>query len=265
MGRCPVIGMNMSLASIADEDRWELQAPLTYVDAVMGAGGLPLFIPPYEDPAMIRQLVPFLDGFLFIGGDDYHPDHYGGHPQPDNELVPERRDRFDMALAQWILEKTVLPVFGICGGHQLIAIARGGALVQDIKKEWPAPAGISPILHAKRERSKTNHADFRHTVEIKADSLVAGIVKASSENQLDTNSFHHQGVHPEKPGRDFMVSAWTADGVVEAIEPSTDSKWAGTGRFVLGVQWHPERMQDEEPQRRLFRALIAAAASRRRP
>ena len=263
-GKHPVIGLNMSLAPIADEDRWELQAPLTYVDAVTGAGGLPLFLPPYTEAAMIREIVPRLDGFLFIGGDDYHPEHYQGRPQPEHELVPERRDRFDVALAGWILEETTLPVFGICGGHQLLAIARGGALVQDIKRDWPCPADISPIPHAKNDRSDANKSGFRHPVEVKPGSRVAGIVNVAPGCRLDTNSFHHQAVDPEKPGQDFVVAARTADGIVEAIEPAPDSQWAKTGRFVLGVQWHPERMQDEEPQRHLFTALITAARQRRK-
>jgi putative glutamine amidotransferase len=264
MGKHPVIGLNMSLEFIEGENRWELQTPLTYVDAVMGAGGLPLLIPPYGEPAMIREMIPMLDGIVFIGGNDYRPDYYGGHAQPEGELIPERRDRFDLALAKWILKETALPVFGICGGHQLLAIAQGGVLIQDIKTEWPSPEGISPILHAKRERSKADQGNFRHSVGIKTGSLVAGIVKTPSGERLDTNSFHHQAVHPDTPGRNFMVSAWTADGIVEAIEPSLDSTWARSGRFVLGVQWHPERMQDEKPQRRLFSALVAAAGQHKR-
>jgi putative glutamine amidotransferase len=76
---------------------------------------------------------------------------------------------------------------------------------------------------------------------------------------LMVNSTHHQAVNPERLGRFLRASAWSPDGVIEAIEPSEDSPWTRSGRFVLGVQWHPERMQDDEPQRNIFRALIRAA------
>lgn len=264
MERRPVIGLNMSLEAIENEDRWELQVPVTYIDAVTGAGGLPLCIPPFEDPALIPEILPLLDGMMFIGGNDYFPQHYGGHAQPAKELVPERRDRFDMTLAKQILQATSLPILAVCGGHQLIAIAQGGALVQDIRTEWSTPTGVPTTPHAKPERPKATTKDFRHLVTTKTGSLVSRIINASPESGVETNSFHHQAVHPEKPGSNFMVSAWTSDNIVEAIEPSPDSPWARNQRFVLGIQWHPERMQDEEPHRRLFQALVAAAMQQKR-
>ncbi|MDD5170406.1 MAG: gamma-glutamyl-gamma-aminobutyrate hydrolase family protein [Syntrophales bacterium] len=265
MKKHPVIGLNMSLEAVRDEDRWELQMPLTYIDAVTGAGGLPVCIPPFMDLGVIPELSQLLDGIVFIGGDDYLPQHYGGHAQPEKELMPERRDHFDLALAKWALQETDLPVLGVCGGHQLISIAQGGALVQDIQKEWTAPKGVPPLPHAKTERPGASAFDFRHLVVMNKGSLVARTTKAPPESWVETNSFHHQAVKPEKPGKDLMVSAWTADGVVEAIEPAAGSAWARSGRFVLGVQWHPERSQDEEPHRRIFLALVAAAGKYKRP
>ena len=264
MDRRPVIGLNMSLVAVKGEDRWELQTPLTYVDAVAGAGGLPLLIPPYEEPAWIQELPMLLDGIVFIGGDDYRPDHYGGHPQPEKELMAERRDRFDLALAAWFLEKTALPVFGICGGQQLLAIAQGGALIQDIQTEWAGSAGLPPFPHSGKDRPGHTRDAYRHMVAMKPDSLIAGIIGAPTDLHVGTNSFHHQAVQPDRPGRNFLVSAWTADGIVEAIEPAPDSAWARDGRFILGVQWHPERMQEEKLQRRLFAALAAAAVEHQR-
>ena len=210
------------------------------------------------------EIVSLLDGILFIGGEDYHPRNYGGHPQPERELMSDRRDRFDMDLAKWVLQNTKLPVLGVCGGHQLIAIAQGGMLVQDIRTEWSMSKGVPSLPHAKAERPEPGAADFRHRVEMKADSLVARVTKPSPEAWLETNSFHHQSILPGKPGRDLIVSAWSSDGVVEAIEPTADSAWSRSGRFVLGVQWHPERSQEEEPHRRIFQALIAAAGAFKR-
>lgn len=249
----------MSLEAIADEDRWEVQVPMTYIDAVTGAGGLPLLIPPVEDLSVLPDLAAVMDGIILIGGEDYRPYHYGGHPQPEQELVPERRDRFDLALARWVLQDTHLPVLAICGGHQLLALAQGGALVQDIQTEWSPPAGTVPLPHAKRDRPKADRATYRHSVATKPGSLIADIIQTPPGETLETNSFHHQAVHPESSGRDLAVTAWTADGIVEAIEPEISSLWKHQGRFILGVQWHPERMQDEEPHRRLFQALVTAS------
>jgi putative glutamine amidotransferase len=259
----PLIGMNMSLARSTEEGCGEALAPLAYIDAIEGAGGIPLCIPPFDDIDAIRAILPFLKGFLFIGGGDYLPRRYGGHPQPEHELVDARRDRFDFALTGIILEETDLPVLGICGGHQLLAIARGGALIQDIQMEWVPPQGKPPLPHAKDERHSPEAASFLHALTIREGSLVAQATGSTPLAGLPVNSFHHQAVRPESVGAGLCASAWSADGIIEALEPTPDSAWSRSGRFLLGVQWHPERMQDQPPQRRLFRSLIEAAAGRR--
>ena len=239
-------------------EKYGLLVPVSYIDAVTGAGGVPLCLPPCDDFAMVHALLPIVKGIVLIGGDDYWPDHFGGHPQPEDELMPKRRDRFDLELAKWALHKTALPILGICGGHQLISIVQGGALIQDIGTEWAVPAGTSRIAHSKKERGDED-PDFRHPVQLEKSSLVARAVNMPAGGLLMTNSSHHQAVHPGKIGADLSVSAWSQDGVIEAIEPVEGSSWALSGRFILGVQWHPEQMQDEEPQKNIFRALIEAA------
>jgi len=273
----------------------EALAPLAYIDAIEGAGGIPLCIPPYEDHGKIRRILPFLKGFLFIGGADYHPEHYGGHPQPEEELVHPRRDHFDVALAKFILEETDLPVLGICGGCQLLSIARGGALIQDIGTEWSAPAGVLTLPHSRQDRENQRPIaeagkrrgrrqsekaggmagkgpatvrvegkedfSFLHPVRFTPHSLVARATGTATGAMLATNSFHHQAIHPDRIGKYLIASAWSADGIIEAIEPASDSPWAASNRFVLGLQWHPERMQDEAPHRQPFWALVKAAAN----
>ncbi|HQG34655.1 MAG TPA: gamma-glutamyl-gamma-aminobutyrate hydrolase family protein [Syntrophales bacterium] len=296
--RPPVIGLNMSLEGGAlPGTAGRLHIALDYVDAVAAAGGVPICIPPCEDHRRIRTILPLLKGFLLIGGDDYQPAHYGGHPQPPEELMPLRRDRFDIALARLILEETELPVLGICGGHQLLAIARGGALIQDIGTEWRPPEGGPPLPHSGRDRARHTGDDgasapfpgpppppspgaaagrgaaavpggchpthgkggYLHSVRFAPASLAARAAGVPPGKTLATNSFHHQAVHPERVGRDLAASAWSSDGIIEAVEAAPGSSWAATGRFVLGVQWHPERLPDEEPHRRLFRSLVRAA------
>ena len=162
-------------------------------------------------------------------------------------------------LARRILRNTNLPVLGICGGHQLICISQGGSLIQDIKTEWPPPQGQTTLPHSKNDRHGAQKNRFRHSVRIKPGSLIAHVINAPTSEMLSTNSSHHQAVDPRQPGLDLCATAWTEDGIVEAIEPSPDSVWSRTGRLVLGVQWHPEQLQNEKPHRNLFMALVTAA------
>ncbi len=254
----PRIGLNMSMDLIDKYEKYGLLVPVSYVDAVAGAGGVPLCLPPCDDFTVIRDLMPVIDAIVLIGGDDYWPDHFAGHPQPEDQLMPRRRDRFDLELARWALRETSIPVLGICGGHQLLSIVQGGALVQDIKTEWKVPQGSSYIPHSKKERGD-DEIDFRHPVRLEKGSLAARAVNMPGGGLLMTNSSHHQAVHPRKIGMHLCASAWTQDGVIEAIEPSEGSPWAASGRFILGIQWQPERMQEEEQHRNIFRALIEAA------
>jgi putative glutamine amidotransferase len=262
MDSLPVIGLNMSVRSPSGDDPGEALTPLGYIDAIAGAGGIPLCLPPYEDYRQIREIMPFLKGFLFIGGADYRPEHYGGRPQPKEELMHPRRDHFDIALAGIILEETALPVLGICGGCQLLAIARGGALIQDIGTEWTMTED-PPLPHSRQEREKQGKdpSIFRHPVRFTPHSLAARATGTPPGAILATNSFHHQAIHPDRIGKDLIASAWSPDGIIEAIEPAPGSPWAGRGRFILGLQWHPERMQNEAPHRQPFLALVKAAAN----
>ena len=193
--------------------------------------------------------------FCLIGGDDYHPDCFGGHPQPAGELMHRRRHEFDLLLAECLLEKSSKPVLGVCGGHQLISLARGGALVQDLASEWQSThKQASTLQHSGTERKGTPQAGtvYRHIVNVAPDSLLARLVGGK---KVLTNSFHHQGVRPDRIGTGLVASAWAPDGVIEAIE-GTDP-----GRFILGVQWHPERLAGEAPHKALFDALVKAAKS----
>lgn len=259
MKRKPIIGLNMSIDLIDKYEKFGMLVPVSYVDAVTGAGGTPVCFPPYTDISMFKQVLPLLGGVLFIGGDDYRPEHYGGHLQPARELMPARRDRFDLEMAKFVLEETSLPVLGVCGGHQLIAIALGGALIQDIQSEWQAPSGAKVLKHSRKERTGKHRSGFRHPVRREPGSLVERVTQVPPGEILQTNSFHHQAVHPGKVGSHLCATAWSSDGIIEAIEPAPDSPWAKSGRFVLGVQWHPEQMQDDTSHRNIFLALTEAA------
>jgi putative glutamine amidotransferase len=203
---------------------------------------------------MLGPVFERLNGFCFIGGNDYSPAHWNGRAQRAEELMHPRRDRFDLELARRLLFQTSLPVLGICGGQQLLAVACGGALVQDLRTEWKPPV----LPHAVRDRREEQVQTYRHVLRVEPDSLAARATRAV-EGRLVTNSFHHQAVQPGREGDGLRATAWAEDGVIEAVEPALGSPLARANRFVLGVQWHPERMPDDASQRALFEALVQAA------
>ena len=249
----PLIGLNTS--------QMEMEKPLSakavchfkYIDAIANSGGIPIVIPPYTDRSMLEAALAPLGGFCFIGGPDYDPAHYGGHPQPPGEIMDPRRHTFDLWLAELLLQRTEKPLLGICGGHQLLNIALGGALIQDLKTEWqPEPAKASTLLHASDQRAGTPQEgeNYRHELKLTPGSLISKIVGA---DKVLSNSYHHQAVLPGRIGPGLLATAWAPDGVIEALELKQP------GRFLLGVQWHPERQADEPAHRAIFEALVNAA------
>ena len=257
----PLIGLNFSIDADYKPPFGTLSSPIGYPDGITKAGGIPIFLPPYEDETDLDAALSRLDGFCFIGGDDYLPEHYGGRVQKGEELMPIRRDKFDWMLAKKVLNHTQLPVLGVCGGQQLMNIALGGGLVQDIPTEWNEHA---PLLHARSQRNGAAVHGFRHTLTFEKDSLLAKATGADKTGTLQANSYHHQAVDPKKVGEGLRITAWAEDGVVEAIEAAPGSVFAKTGRFVLGVQWHPERCPEEAQQRSIFQALVVAAKNFKR-
>lgn len=262
MAKRPVIGLNIGVEAIQRAPFGRLEMPIAYVDCVEQGGGLPLILPPYEDTRLFERVIPQLDGFCLIGGDDYLPNYYGGRIQRAEELTSERRTRFDWALAKHLLDKTEMPVLGICGGQQLMGLVRGAGLVQDIQTEWQDLSGQAPLPHASRDRGKNVYdLGYTHLLRVQPTSLLART--AAVTNGLPCNSYHHQALHPERVGEGFVATAWAEDGMVEAIEPAPGSDLGRDGRFVLGVQWHPERMSCDAPQQALFKALARAARGKR--
>jgi len=204
-----------------------------YLDAVMDAGGIPLLIPTMDSPSVVRDYLDRADGILLPGSPtDIDPNLYGAQPHPKlGKMYPER-DSTDFALLTHA-EKANLPILGICFGVQSLNVFRGGGLVQDIPSVVP---------------DAVTHDDARHRIRMEGEGLLSEL---AGTRELEVNSFHHQSI--ERPGRDLRVVARAPDGVIEAVEDRT-------GRFVVGVQWHPERgWQDNEFSRRLFSAFVQAS------
>ncbi len=211
-----------------------------YTDAIVAVGGIPLVLTLLDHQEDIDELADQLDGFLFTGGQDIHPEEYGQKPLSFlGEFYPPR-DFMEKQLLQAIIIRDK-PVLGICRGMQLINTALGGTLFQDISKEMERELDL---LHRQQ-----GHYQFPvHSVSVKEDSLLQKIVKVK---QLKVNSMHHQGVSLLSPR--LLTNAISDDGLIEAVEIPELS-------FGLAVQWHPEFLWQESDQHlKLFEALIDAS------
>ena len=201
-----------------------------YIDAVLAAGGLPLVLPVLA-PEDVPEVRASLDGLLLTGGGDVGTAAYGAVPSPLTGGVDERRDAWELALVR----DAGLPALAVCRGAQVVAVAYGGTLVQDLEE-----AGLPG--HGADDRP----ADEVHEVELAAGSLVRSVLGVGS---LRTNSLHHQAV--ATVGAGLRVTGRAPDGVVEAFE-SDDGR-------VLAVQWHPELLAHRAADAALFAWLIEYA------
>jgi len=229
-----------------DADRLERWVAIrdTYTGAVRAAGGLPIILPiGDDDPELIDEYLAAVDGLLFTGGEDIAPAYYGeARDERCQEPDPER-DLFEIHLARAALAQQV-PTLGICRGLQVINVAAGGTLYQDI--------ACRPGTRDYHSASLANRGQLIHRVRLVQESRLRAIMGVA-ESQV--TSTHHQFVKDLAPG--FRVSAESAeDGIVEGIErPDVP--------FLLAVQWHPERLYaDHAAHLALFGSLVEAARER---
>ncbi len=245
-GRRPVIGITAALKEVAGatvqrpSSRF-VRADLDYVESVAGAGGTPVVLPPAMGVRAAEALLDVLDGLLLSGGSDLDPGYYGERPVPELGVTMPWWDAFDMALLRSALRRRI-PVFGICRGMQILNVALGGTLRQDLRSQLGAD-----IL---RHRQKAPKWQPTHEVEILDGTLLAEI---ADRQTLEVNSYHHQGIKGLAEG--LAATARSPDGVIEAVESRNFGE-----RWLMGVQWHPEGMRDTSPaQRNLFEAHVHAA------
>jgi putative glutamine amidotransferase len=219
----------------------------TYVDAVLNAGGAPTLIPPVEDTETLRALYERLDGVLFAGGGDIEPIHYGHTPHARLGSLDPLRDDAELPMARWAVAEGK-PVLGICRGVQVLNVALGGTLWQDI------PTQIETELHHNSSYEREDWTHMAHAIRIAPDSLLCRLL---GTEQLTINSLHHQSVWEIAPG--LRAVAWAPDGVIEALEGTSQS-------FVLGVQCHPEALQGTADERwqSVFRAFVQSCAQLQR-
>lgn len=233
----PLIGITVSQDS--QEPMYLLKK--AYVESIILAGGIPVLIP-HADGIEIEGLLNDLDGILFSGGSDVYPKLFGEECLDGFEMsliIPDR-DKFEIALYHSAIKKDI-PMLGICRGIQLMAIAGGGTIYQDID---------SCMVRTPRIRHTQKAPDWfpTHSVYFQPNSFLHGIYHT---DKFIVNSFHHQAVKNIPIG--YISSAVSPDGVIEAIELPEK-------KFVVGVQWHPERtVKKEKESLALFQAFIKAA------
>lgn len=215
--------------------------PADYMESIRRAGAEPRLLSNQDDPATVLDAV---DGILLTGGPDVDPALYGETAHETTRVASER-DRFEIPLSREAVKRDV-PLFAICRGVQVLNVAEGGTLLQDI------PSAVRTDLNHSIDLPKDHHA---HAVTVTAGTtLAAALGGAARAETCAVNSRHHQAVATVAPS--FVVSAVSSDGVVEAIERPASA-------FCVGVQWHPENFVKSGEFAGLFKALVAAAAARR--
>lgn len=244
----PVIGITCSRSV---EGRWSDYSLGHYMEfaydaysqAVLNCGGAPLLVPISQNRHSLSAVCRTLDGVILSGGPDINPRFYGSEPHHGLKDVDEAQDEMEIELTRQALTAGV-PILGICRGLQVLNVAMGGNLYQDIPQQVAAAINHCP---------RADRSIATHNVQIESGTRLHAILKRRA---LWVNSKHHQAVKEPAPG--LVVSAVASDGIVEALEDPRQ-------RFVLAIQWHPEGMWHKDlSAKRLFKALITAAERRKR-
>lgn len=233
----PVIGLTHSI----QQDEARLMMPMSYSNVIREAGGTPILLPITRDEEVIASYAELVDGVLFSGGEDVDPAFYGEEQLWACGDVLPLRDEFELKLCRILLEKyPQKPILGICRGEQVLNVACGGTLYQDIRSQLPG--GI-----AHQQHQNSHYAS--HKAIIEKDALLYRIYGCS---EVQVNSFHHQAVKELAPG--LRLTAVASDGVIEGFEKPDHP-------YFVAVQWHPERLVEgpHHPEHKpLFKSFVDA-------
>lgn len=229
----PIIGIGSDIRARSGK-RDRVFTYTTYIESLRRAGAIPLLIPPQPENA--GAIVTELDGILLAGGDDCDPAVYGEEKHPTVEPMDPRRQDSDLTLARVARERGI-PTLAICLGVQVMNVAAGGTLIQDIDSQLQ-----SEIEHASKPEDRA-----RHDVLIEPGTKLASIVGTP---EINVNSSHHQAI--KEVGEGLRITAHAPDGIVEGLE---DPKHP----FYVGVQWHPEDMPGEASAKSIFDSFVEAA------
>ena len=252
----PVIAITAKTEEL--RNRQQITLPDAYGKAIEDAGGVSIILPIISHKSNITSLAGYADGFLFSGGDDIRPGYYGEEQILDLTLSPDERTEFEIALLNEVI-RLKKPVLGICLGAQLINVALGGSLYQDIPTQVPAPLDHRSVHNVLIKKGTLLYRIFNAPPPLMGGGEGEGEKMEGKKGEGEQKVFsgeipvisaHHQGI--KSSGKGLIVSASSSDGVAEAIE-ITDYP------FLVGVQWHPERILEDKYTQRLFNAFIYSA------
>lgn len=233
----PLIGVLGRLATIdsgAFNGLERVNLTNAYVDAIEKAGGVPIVVPVNTNKENIKAQVSAMDGIIISGGDDVNPNLYKEEPVRELGYINPIIDEFDIEVIKVALEMNK-PILGICRGLQVLNVALGGSLYQDLK--------YIKGSHIKHNQETKTYLGT-HYIDIKENSILKEIIK----EKVLVNSYHHQSV--KTLGNNLKVIAYSNDGIIEAVQKENE-------KFVLGVQWHPELMVDySEYMLNLFKRFV---------
>jgi putative glutamine amidotransferase len=215
-----------------------------YVRVLASCGGVPWLVPLLqEDEATLREIYQRLDGIFLTGGVDVDPSSYGEARHPLCDHGDRARDWTEITLIRWAVAEGK-PVFAICRGIQVLNVACGGSLYQDVPSQHP-----SSVKHNCFSTAGYRRDYLAHSVAMQSGSRLARVLGTES---CQVNSMHHQGIKKLAPG--LTATATAPDGLIEGVEAAGD-------RYVVGVQWHPEELADKDAAtRNLFKDFVAVCA-----
>lgn len=219
----PIIGITSSLIEsfVANDQNYSV--------SLVKAGALPIVIPPLRDLREVQSVLSRIDGLILSGGQDISPLLYQEDPHPACGEFSDRRDRFELALYQEA-RRMGLPILAICRGFQLVNVAHGGSLFQDIEAQRP-----ESMVHTKPEASVAHH---------RVRFVEGSIINQFLGSEIQVNSLHHQAIN--RLGEGLSATGQASDGMIEVFEADN----------LLAVQFHPERLHEQEPFLELFRELV---------
>lgn len=237
----PLIACTAYRITLPINDQEGMALSAAYTQAIINAGGIPLMVPLGLDPNAWLQIFNMVDGVMLPGGGDVLPASYNHPVETQLRGADADRDMFEIWLAQAAIAQEK-PLLGICRGHQVINVALGGTLWQDIPSQQP-----SDTMHDTQGLPARSH--ISHTATVDPDSRLG---RSLQEREVSVNSIHHQAI--QELGKGLRVTAVSSDEIIEGVELPDHP-------FAVGVQWHPEWLVQKDPvHRRLFASFLQAAS-----
>jgi|SRR6056297_174002 len=231
----PVIGLTSSLMFMKKNYRFpnykRIYINKDYVKAIENSGGVPIIIPIDSKKLSVNYYLSKINGLLITGGVDINPKYYNEKPHEKIGKIIDERDSLDFTLLKKAMNKNI-PVLGICRGMQLLNIYYRGSLYQD--------QSLNNNLNLDHYQNNPDPSTLGHSIEVYKKTKLYSIVK---NNNFKVNSYHHQFI--KKVGENLRISAKSSDGSIEGIE-TNDSQ------FIIGIQWHPERIYENSKESKLI-------------